>query len=288
MQESLYIRVLGRVKGPFEWDKLRILVKRGQLSRIHEVSTDSQTWVKATEYPELFQADPMDLAPLASTTDQEPAATPGPVAAQPTAPSEPAANTPNAVQPLDNDDWYYDQNGSPAGPFKFPVLQQMVAAGQVPAQTRVWKEGMDDWAPAQTVAGLGVPQQPVAGGLGIQPNPQAYLDPQQQMAQQQQQMAQQQQQMAQQQMAQQNAYQQPNQFVTPEQRSQGGQKSRVTAALLALLIGGLGIHKFYLNQPVAGIFYILFVWTFIPALLSFIEGIIFLTMNDEDFAAKYG
>ena len=46
MHGPLYIRVLGRVKGPFEWEKLRILVKRGQLSRIHEVSVDGQAWVK--------------------------------------------------------------------------------------------------------------------------------------------------------------------------------------------------------------------------------------------------
>ena len=51
MNGPLYIRVLGRVKGPFEWDKLRALVKRGQLSRIHEVSVDNQTWVKGNRVP---------------------------------------------------------------------------------------------------------------------------------------------------------------------------------------------------------------------------------------------
>ena len=64
-------------------------------------------------------------------------------------------------------------------------------------------------------------------------------------------------------------------------------KSRPVAALLALLLGGLGIHKFYLGQTASGILYLLFCWTFIPALIGFVEGVLFLTMSDEEFARKY-
>lgn len=65
-------------------------------------------------------------------------------------------------------------------------------------------------------------------------------------------------------------------------------KSKVTAGILALLLGGLGIHKFYLGSPV-GIVYLLFCWTFIPSFIGFIEGIIYLTFSgtDEEFTAKY-
>jgi len=65
-------------------------------------------------------------------------------------------------------------------------------------------------------------------------------------------------------------------------------KSKIAAALFALLIGGLGIHKFYLGRSGQGILYILFCWTFIPSLIGFIEGILYLTMSDEAFARKYG
>jgi TM2 domain-containing membrane protein YozV/ribosomal protein L40E len=65
-------------------------------------------------------------------------------------------------------------------------------------------------------------------------------------------------------------------------------RNRVTAGLFALLLGGLGIHKFYLGRVGQGILYILFCWTFIPALIGFIEGIVYLCMSDQDFAAKYG
>jgi TM2 domain-containing membrane protein YozV len=64
-------------------------------------------------------------------------------------------------------------------------------------------------------------------------------------------------------------------------------KSRVTAAVLAILLGGLGVHKFYMGRAGLGCVYILFSWTFIPALIALIEGIIYLTMDDETFRAKY-
>jgi len=64
-------------------------------------------------------------------------------------------------------------------------------------------------------------------------------------------------------------------------------KSRLTAALLAFFLGGIGAHKFYLGQTGLGIVYLLFFWTFIPAFIAFIEFIIYLTMSDEKFAVKY-
>ncbi|WP_267904187.1 NINE protein [Aurantiacibacter sediminis] len=69
---------------------------------------------------------------------------------------------------------------------------------------------------------------------------------------------------------------------------QVGEKSRVAAAILALFLGGFGVHKFYLGRVAAGILYLLFFWTFIPAIIAFVEFIIYLTMSDEAFAAKYG
>lgn len=65
-------------------------------------------------------------------------------------------------------------------------------------------------------------------------------------------------------------------------------KNKVVAALLAIFLGGFGIHKFYLNRPVQGIFYLIFFWTIIPAIIAFFEGIVYLCTNDAQFAAKYG
>lgn len=65
-------------------------------------------------------------------------------------------------------------------------------------------------------------------------------------------------------------------------------KSRLAAALFALFLGGIGIHKFYLGSVGWGIVYLLFCWTFIPAIIGFIEGILLLVMAESDFNKKYG
>jgi len=69
--------------------------------------------------------------------------------------------------------------------------------------------------------------------------------------------------------------------------TKGNQKSRIAAALLALFLGGIGIHKFYLGSWGWGLIYLIFCWTYVPALLGLIEAIIYLTKSDEAFAEKY-
>lgn len=64
-------------------------------------------------------------------------------------------------------------------------------------------------------------------------------------------------------------------------------KNKTSAVLLALFLGGFGAHKFYLGRNLQGVLYLLFCWTFIPAIIAFIEFIIYLTMDDKSFNAKY-
>ena len=73
--------------------------------------------------------------------------------------------------------------------------------------------------------------------------------------------------------------------------SQGGMvipanKSKITAGVLALLLGHIGIHKFYLGSWGWGIIYLLFVMTFIPMILALIEAIRYFTMSEDDFNIK--
>lgn len=63
-------------------------------------------------------------------------------------------------------------------------------------------------------------------------------------------------------------------------------KNKTTAAILALFLGGLGIHKFYLGKNI-GILYILFCWTLIPSLIAFIEAIMLFAMSEQEFDSKY-
>lgn len=73
----------------------------------------------------------------------------------------------------------------------------------------------------------------------------------------------------------------------PKEVSKMTEKSRVTAGVLGILLGGVGAHKFYLGETGMGILYLVFCWTFIPEIVGLIEGIIYLTKSDEEFKAKY-
>ncbi|MBO7219483.1 MAG: TM2 domain-containing protein [Clostridia bacterium] len=62
-----------------------------------------------------------------------------------------------------------------------------------------------------------------------------------------------------------------------------GEKNRIIAALLAFFAGSIGLHKFYMGNIASGIMYIIFWWTAIPSILSFIDGISLLCMTDSKF-----
>ncbi len=65
-------------------------------------------------------------------------------------------------------------------------------------------------------------------------------------------------------------------------------KNKVVAGLLALFLGGIGVHKFYLGKGIQGILYLVFCWTFIPAIFGFVEGLNYLLMSEKTFFQRYG
>lgn len=64
-------------------------------------------------------------------------------------------------------------------------------------------------------------------------------------------------------------------------------RSKTAAGILGIFLGGFGIHKFYLGKYGQGILYLLFCWTYIPSIVGFIEGIMYLTKSDQEFNDKY-
>ena len=63
-------------------------------------------------------------------------------------------------------------------------------------------------------------------------------------------------------------------------------KNRREAGVLAIVMGGLGVHKFYLGKYGQGLVYAALCWTFVPAVLGVLEGIHYLTETDEQFAEE--
>jgi TM2 domain-containing membrane protein YozV len=69
-----------------------------------------------------------------------------------------------------------------------------------------------------------------------------------------------------------------------------GESRRIPAALLAIVLGAFGIHKFYLGQRVQGILYIivgLVTFFIVTWIFGIIEGIIYLCMSDHEFESTY-
>jgi TM2 domain-containing membrane protein YozV len=88
-------------------------------------------------------------------------------------------------------------------------------------------------------------------------------------------------------------------FIPPPPSGGGNKKEKIAAGLLAIFLGGLGIHKFYLGgkqQKTAGIIMLVvsilgtclfFIGPIVIGIIALIEGIIYLTKDDYEFQATY-
>jgi TM2 domain-containing membrane protein YozV len=65
-------------------------------------------------------------------------------------------------------------------------------------------------------------------------------------------------------------------------------KDKNVAAILALFLGGLGVHKFYLGRIGAGVLYLIFSVTFIPSILGLIDFFVLALMDQDEFQRRYG
>lgn len=74
--------------------------------------------------------------------------------------------------------------------------------------------------------------------------------------------------------------------------SDAGSK-KVVAGILAIFLGSLGIHKFYLGYNKEGIILLLVTLIscgmlgFITSIIGLVEGILYLTKSDEEFESTY-
>jgi len=64
-------------------------------------------------------------------------------------------------------------------------------------------------------------------------------------------------------------------------------KNKTSAILLCFFLGWVGAHKFYLGQTSAGVLYLIFSFTGIPFVISFVELIILIIMSEDEFNGRY-
>ncbi len=67
----------------------------------------------------------------------------------------------------------------------------------------------------------------------------------------------------------------------------GNGKNKLVAGLLAIFLGGLGVHHFYLGSTMAGVICLLASCVCVGGIIGLVEGIMLLVMSDADFDAKY-
>jgi hypothetical protein len=140
-----YYRLRGRMLGPFGLQQMRQKAASAQVNNRTDISRDGLDWGKGSDYPEIF-VQPQDAGL--------------------------GAGSGSSTQ---GGQWYYAVGGNQQGPIDLAVLQQYVASGSIQPTDVVFREGMTDWIPVQSVPELAMVMRGkvTAGGAGPGPT----LDP---------------------------------------------------------------------------------------------------------------
>jgi TM2 domain-containing membrane protein YozV/RNA polymerase subunit RPABC4/transcription elongation factor Spt4 len=64
-------------------------------------------------------------------------------------------------------------------------------------------------------------------------------------------------------------------------------KNKWIAVILALWLGGLGAHKFYLGKYAQGVIYLVLCWTFVPFVIGWVEAVVYAFTPEEGFSERY-
>lgn len=138
MVEQYFVRFAGKVKGPFDVARLRRMRLQGQLSTVHEISTDGRTWLPPTMLREILEQtiESGVHPPVEQTSSHNPRSRPRPIEV-----------------PVQADGWYFSVSGEEEqGPFSEQQIQTWLNSGELPGETLLWLEGMNDWVPAHTLS----------------------------------------------------------------------------------------------------------------------------------------
>ena len=144
--------------------------------------------------------------------------------------------------------WYLFRDSQTHGPYAEEQVKEWIRTGQVLAADKLCREGDQNWSSADMLPEF-------AGEAAKAPPPPPVAAP----------------------------YAMPGAGPTLPP----GAKDRTVAGVLAILLGSLGIHHFYLGNTGIGVLYILLGCVGISPVLGLVDGIIYLTKPEDQFQRNY-
>ena len=142
-----FVKVEGKIRGPFSMSVLRSMKDRGRLGAATDVSQDRQTWFPASQVTELFG----EMVPAATTVGQT---SPESVPALPdqSGADQVVCRELQATPQGEAGRCFYSMDGIVHGPVSVSTLQARVTSGQLSESDYVWVEGTSDWVPASQLS----------------------------------------------------------------------------------------------------------------------------------------
>jgi TM2 domain-containing membrane protein YozV len=148
-------------------------------------------------------------------------------------------------------------DGQPYGPVTLEQLRRWIAENRLNALTLVQPEGASDWRPLASLPELAAELKPPGSLTGATPP-------------------------------------MPPLATTPAAAELSAKaSSKIAAGVCGILLGSLGIHKFILGYTGTGLIMLLVsllscgILAPVISLIGIIEGIVYLTKNDEEFVRLY-
>lgn len=146
IDDRVYVRFKGKTLGPLTLQKVQDLAKRGQITRMHDLSSDGMSWVKAEEFGGVFPSQ----RTAAATHAANGAALAETITLSDAAPVETnnAATMRPGESPDSNVEWYAHIGNENRGPMTMQAMQTTFNSGKITRETLVWRAGFDEWKPA--------------------------------------------------------------------------------------------------------------------------------------------
>jgi len=145
--DNIYVRFKGKTLGPLTHQKIQDLARRGQITRMHDLSSDGMSWVKAEEFGDIFSSS----RTVKTATLQPTIATASPAGGYRAEIADSgfgqASPRPNEA-PDQTVQWYAHVGGENRGPMDAAAIKSLINAAQIDRETLIWRPGFDDWKPA--------------------------------------------------------------------------------------------------------------------------------------------